>query len=56
VSEQQNAAPCAICTLSLGRQRDRVPDGLAHPFCAQEYRRQHAGKTDYDSRLPKHLR
>ena len=56
MSEQQNAARCALCPAPLGRRRDRVPAGLAHPECATEYRRKYAGRSDYDTRLPKHLR
>ena len=51
-----NAAPCSVCTLPLGKYRDRTPHGLAHPRCAAAYRYQHAGESDHDTRLPKHLR
>lgn len=56
MSKQENAAPCTVCGTGLGRRRDRVPMGLAHPGCAAEYRRRYAGRVDHDTRLPKHLR
>jgi hypothetical protein len=55
MTQQENAVPCAFCGTRLGRRRDRTPLGLVHPACGVEYRRRHAGRGDYDSRLPKHL-
>ena len=54
--KQENAAPCAFCQHPLGRRRDRTPLGLVHPACGETYRLQNAGRGDYESRLPRHLR